>query len=134
MPPASGTFEVEHWLDASHENGVTFSGKVDCLMVGGRTAAFTGVIDKARLHGNVPPEVITEQDVRDLVGSRQGFSVHDQGRGRMDRMGLSWLPDQEHMSRGVPKCQSIAPVVFVDQGDYKVHEWLPPTLYPHGRR
>ncbi|MFC6935811.1 hypothetical protein ACFQHO_39675 [Actinomadura yumaensis] len=64
MPPASGTFEVEHWLDASHENGVTFSGKVDCLMVGGRTAASTGVIDKARLHGNVPPDGCRRRSTR----------------------------------------------------------------------
>ena len=104
-PDARGTFRVSHYLGAE---GGWFSGTVDCLIVGGRTAVVTGVI--------------TASSFPELVGVRRGMTVFDDGR--RDRVGYSWVLDPGS-TESVPKCLSAAPFEWVESGDFKAVEWLP---------
>ncbi|MGP4026255.1 hypothetical protein [Actinomadura sp. 3N407] len=123
VPGTTGTFSVAHYSDKSHKNGVRFWGHVDCLVVGGRTATFTGVIDGAVAFGAGQP------DISGLKGVRRGFSVHDSGKGRPDRLGFSWFMDPGDTTSSA-RCQGPAPFAYVDKGDYRTTEWLPPNVIP----
>jgi len=127
VPGTSGTFTVEHYSDHSHAGGVVLRGHVDCLIVGGGVATFTGVIDKAAAFGTGQP------DVSALVGVRRGFSVADPGHGRPDRIGYSWLIDPEDTTSTLP-CQGPAPFSYVDEGGFHTTEWLPPEVTPGNGR
>jgi hypothetical protein len=122
----TGTFSVAHYSDSSHQHGVKFWGHIDCLVVGGRTAVFTGVIDGAISFGSGQP------DVSALKGVRRGFSVHDSGPGRPDRLGFSWFMDPGDTT-STPQCQGPAPFAYVAKGDYRTTEWLPPAVIPTRR-
>ncbi|TDC81641.1 hypothetical protein E1285_32255 [Actinomadura sp. 7K507] len=53
--------------------------KVDCLLTSPGNATLTAVVTKA------------DEPIKDQIGKRLGFSVHDGGPGgRHDRMGFSW--------------------------------------------
>lgn len=123
VPGTTGSFLVAHYTDESHRSGVKFWGHVDCLLVGGRTATFTGVVDRAISFGEGVP------DVSGLEGVRRGFSVYDSDSGRRDRLGFSWFMDPGDITSS-QKCQGPAPFAYVDKGDYETTEWLPPTLIP----
>lgn len=127
VPGTTGRFLVAHYADRSHESGVRFWGHVDCLVVGGRTATFTGVVDKAISFGEGVP------DVSELEGVRRGFSVYDAGPGRPDRLGFSWFMDPGDLTSS-QKCQGPAPFAYVDKGNFRAVEWLPPESVPEGSR
>jgi len=123
VPGTSGSFFVAHYTDQSHRNGVKFWGHVDCLLVGGRTATFTGVIDHAVSFGEGVP------DVSSFEGVRRGFSVYDSGSRRPDRLGFSWFMDPGS-TESSQQCQGPAPFAYVDKGGYETNEWLPPSAIP----
>lgn len=113
---ATGTFEFAH-LDRPGGAGGWAKGRIDCLVTGGKVATATGVI--------------TETDLKGVKGGRVGFSVHDLGKGKQDRVGYSWGatggPDG---TRKLPKCNSNAPFEKVRKGtgDFAVLPWHP--VYP----
>jgi hypothetical protein len=123
VPGTRGTFTVEHYSDHGHANGVVLRGHVDCLIVGGGVATFTGVIDKATAFG------VGQPDVSSLVGVRRGFSVAHPGHGRRDRIGYSWLINPEDTTSTLP-CQGPAPFSYIDEGGFRTTEWLPPEVTP----
>lgn len=126
VPGTTGRFQVAHYTDESHRSGTRYSGHIDCLIVGGRTATFTGVVDRAISFGEGAP------DVSDLVGVRRGFSVYDAGRGGSDRLGYSWILNAGSTTSS-QKCQGPAPFAYVDAGGYNVTEWLPAQMIPPRR-
>ncbi|MGA4843174.1 Repetin [Streptomyces sp. G45] len=111
---ATGTFEFVH-LDRPGGEGGWAKGRIDCLLTGGKVASATGII--------------TKSNIKKMVGSRVGFSVHDQGKN--DRLGYSWAaiggPDG---TKKLTKCNSAAPFEKVKKGtgDFHVTPWNPP--YP----
>lgn len=123
IPGTTGTFTVAHYLDHSHRVGVRMRGHVDCLVVGGDTATFTGVIDETVSFGAGAP------DISELTGVRRGFSVAHQGHGRPDRLGYSWFLDPGDTTSSQP-CQGPAPFSYVDRGGFRLTEWLPPAVKP----
>ncbi|TDC55052.1 hypothetical protein E1281_14655 [Actinomadura sp. KC345] len=75
---ARGTVKIYH-----HSPGggwtVRSEAKVDCLLTSPGNATLTAVVTKA------------DEPIKDKIGQRLGFSVHDGGPGgRHDRMGFSW--------------------------------------------
>jgi hypothetical protein len=74
---ARGTVKISHH---SPQGGWTIEQEaaVDCLVTSPGNATLTAVVTR----DNHPTE--------DRVGKRYGFSVHDGGTGRHDRMGFSW--------------------------------------------
>lgn len=126
VPGTTGSFTVAHFNDESHRSGVRFWGHVDCLIVGGRTATFSGVIDRAIAFGE------GVLDVSALEGVRRGFSVYDSRPGRPDRLGFSWFMDPGSL-KSTQKCQAPAPFAYVDKGGYETTEWLPPAMVPPGQ-
>lgn len=109
-PDARGTFRVSHYLGAE---GVWFTGRIDCLAVGGPVAIATGVI--------------TASNRTALIGVRRGFSVYDHGR--RDRVGYSWVLDPGS-TESVPMCVSGVPYETVESGDFRTVEWFPPGVLP----
>ena len=105
-PDARGTFKVSHYLGTE---GAWFSGRIDCLAVGGPVAVATGII--------------TASSLKEFIGVRRGFTVYDHGR--HDRVGYSWVLDPGS-TESVPQCVSAAPFETVESGDFKAVEWLPP--------
>ncbi len=109
-PDARGTFRVSHYLAGE---GAWFSGRIDCLAVGGPVAVATGII--------------TASSIPELVGVRRGFTVYDHGR--RDRGGYSWVIDPGS-TESVPLCVSGAPYETVESGDFRTVEWFPPDVLP----
>ncbi|ARX82085.1 MULTISPECIES: Repetin [Streptomyces] len=113
---ATGTFKFVH-LEKPGGKGGWATGRIDCLLTGGKVASATGII--------------TKTNIKEMNGSRVGFSVHDQGRN--DRLGYSWAatggPDG---TKKLTKCNSAAPFEKVKKGtgDFHVTPWNPP--YPEG--
>ncbi|MVO87472.1 Repetin [Streptomyces sp. p1417] len=111
---ATGTFSFVH-LDKPGGKGGWAKGRIDCLLTGGKVASATGVI--------------TKTNIKEIRGSRVGFSVNDQGGN--DRLGYSWGatggPDG---TKKLTKCNSAAPFEKVRKGtgDFRVTPWNPP--YP----
>ncbi len=109
---ATGTFRFVH-LDKPGGKGGWASGRIDCLMTGGKVATATGIIDKTNL-----PEI---------KNRRVGFTVHDTGKGKQDRVGYSWAA--YGATQGQPdtlaKCASSAPYEKVRSGtgDFTVLPW-----------
>ncbi|MBZ4321109.1 hypothetical protein [Streptomyces huiliensis] len=112
---AHGTFRVSHRFGPKWS--ASFSGRIDCLITGGKAAVATGVVTEA--HVVDAPGL---PKVRNLKGKRFGFTVLDEGR--KDRLGYSWALDGLP-TKSVPKCLGSAPFETVEKGDYKVHHWLP---------
>jgi len=109
-PDARGTFRVSHYLGTE---GGWFSGKIDCLVVGGPVAVATGVI--------------TASSYQEFIGVRRGFTVYDHGR--HDRLGYSWVFDPGN-TESVPLCASNAPFETVETGNFRTVEWFPPDILP----
>lgn len=109
-PEARGTFRVSHYLGGE---GGWFSGKIDCLVVGGPVAVATGVI--------------TASSFPEFIGVRRGFTVYDHGR--HDRLGYSWIFDPGS-TESVPLCASNAPFETVESGNFRTVEWFPPDILP----
>lgn len=109
-PDARGTFRVSHYLGTE---GAWFSGRIDCLAVGGPVAVATGIITASSLKG--------------FIGVRRGFTVYDHGR--HDRVGYSWVIDPGS-TESVPLCVSGAPYETVETGDFRTVEWFPPGVLP----
>ncbi|MFI6518414.1 hypothetical protein ACIBF1_22860 [Spirillospora sp. NPDC050679] len=121
---ARGTVKIYHWVRA---NGMTIEAEaaVDCLSTSPGYAAFTAKITK------------TDEDTREWLGRRLGFSVQDAGRdarGRTrDRVGLSWIVsnmDQDAQGQWheakVGTCMAPAPFAPVTKGGFTVrHAELP---------
>ncbi|MFE0105988.1 Repetin [Streptomyces sp. NPDC059009] len=111
---ATGTFRFVH-LEKPGGKGGWAKGRIDCLVTGGKVATATGII--------------TGTNIKEMKGSRVGFSVND--RGAHDRLGYSWAatggPDG---TKKLTKCNSAAPFERVKQGtgDFHVLPWQVP--YP----
>ncbi|MFD9887539.1 Repetin [Streptomyces alboflavus] len=111
---ATGTFKFVH-LEKPGGKGGWATGRIDCLLTGGKVASATGII--------------TKTNIKEMNGSRVGFSVHDQGKN--DRLGYSWAatggPDG---TKKLTKCNSAAPFEKVKKGtgDFHVVPWKVP--YP----
>lgn len=120
---ATGTVRVSHRVVELNVT-VRFEAAVDCLITSPGHAALTAVVTRA------------DEQVRDRVGKRVGFSVHD-GRGG-DRVGFSWVLSGDQNDAGewgparIGTC--LAPGAFspVTVGDVRVrHAGL--TAPPAGR-
>ncbi|GHE67195.1 hypothetical protein GCM10018785_39930 [Streptomyces longispororuber] len=113
---ATGIFRFVH-LDRPGGEGGWAKGRIDCLLTGGKVASATGII--------------TESNIKEIKGSRVGFSVHDQGK--QDRLGYSWAaiggPDG---TKKLTKCTSAAPFEKVKKGtgDFHVLPWKVPYPTP----
>jgi hypothetical protein len=103
LEDARGSFRIEHTVD-----GVLHwaDAEVDCLLTGGPVATFTAVV--------------TDSNVPELVNTRRGLSVYDDGR--RDRVGYSWLDAEQP----VGKCLGAAPFLEARTGDFVVRHWSPP--------
>ncbi|MFI8931855.1 Repetin [Streptomyces sp. NPDC053474] len=113
---ATGTFEFVH-LEKPGGKGGWAKGRIDCLVTGGKVATATGII--------------TETNIKKIDGGRVGFSVHDKGRGKLDRVGYSWAATGRPTGdKKLTKCNSAAPFETVRKGtgDFHVTPWNPP--YP----
>jgi hypothetical protein len=111
---ARGTVRVSHWL-AKENVTVRFEAAVDCLATSPGNAALTAVVTRA------------DEPVKDWVGKRLGFSVHDAGKGGGDRVGFSWsVVNGEQNDKGewqeakVGTCMAPAAYAPVTKGDYTV--------------
>lgn len=101
---ARGTFSFRHI--APTERGYAL-GRIDCLVSGGQVAVATGIV--------------TKTDVKGLKGLRVGFTVHDKGPGKPDRVGYSWAATNDPtVTKDLPPCVSSAPFETVERGDFKV--------------
>ncbi|MCI3929343.1 Repetin [Streptomyces sp. AN091965] len=115
---ATGTFKFVH-LEKPGGKGGWAKGRIDCLVTGGKVATATGII--------------TETNLKEIKGGRVGFSVHDKGPGKLDRLGYSWgATGGPTGDKKLPKCNSAAPFEIVKKGtgDFHVTPWNPP--YPEG--
>ncbi|MEV0441430.1 Repetin [Streptomyces spectabilis] len=115
---ATGTFTFVH-LDKPGGKGGWAKGRIDCLVTGGKVATATGIV--------------TETNLKKIEGGRVGFSIHDKGPGKLDRVGYSWAATGGPTGdKKLPKCNSAAPfeVVKKGTGDFHVTPWHPP--YPEG--
>ena len=122
---ATGTVRVSHRL-AEDGTTVRFEAAVDCLVTSPGNATLTAVVTRA------------DEPVRDWVGKRVGFSVHDGGRddrGRSrDRVGFSWVLAADQDDAGtwgaarVGTCQAPAAFSPVTRGGYTVRhaDLVPP--------
>lgn len=114
---ATGAVRVSHWV-AGLDRTVTFEAAVDCMITSPGNASLTAVVTRA------------DVEVRDWVGKRLGFSVHDGGRdhaGRSrDRVGFSWdlsadqNDDGEWGEARVGLCLAPAAFAPVTRGGYTV--------------
>jgi hypothetical protein len=122
---ATGTVKVSHKL--AHDNTtVTFEAAVDCLITSPGNATLTAIVTRA------------DEPVRDWVGKRLGFSVHDGGRERgghsRDRVGFTWVLSADQNDAGewgearVGTCVAPAPFSPVTRGGYTVRhaDLMPP--------
>lgn len=123
---ATGTVRVSHRL-AQDGTTVRLEAAVDCLITSPGNAALTAVVTR-----------VDDERVRDWIGRRLGFSVHDAGRddrGRSrDRVGFSWVLSADQDETGtwvaarVGTC--LAPAAFspVTRGGYTVRhaDLVPP--------
>lgn len=101
---ARGTFSFRHV--SANERGFA-EGRIDCLSSGGKVAVATGIV--------------TKTDVQDLEGLRIGFTVHDKGPGKPDRLGYSWAGTNDPtVTKDLPPCVSSAPFETVERGDFTV--------------
>ncbi|MFE6779349.1 hypothetical protein [Streptomyces sp. NPDC057676] len=101
---ARGTFGFRH-IGATERGFAT--GRIDCLASGGKVAVATGVVERT--------------DVEGLEGLRIGFTVHDTGRGKPDRVGYSWAGTNDPtLTKDLPPCVSSAPFETVERGDFTV--------------
>lgn len=116
---ATGTVRVSHRLA---DTGVTvrFEAAADCLITSPGYAALTAVVTRA------------DEPVKDWVGKRLGFSVHDGARGG-DRVGFSWVLSADQNEAGewgearIGTCLAPAPFSPVTRGDLRVrHAGLTP--------
>ncbi|MEI5103585.1 hypothetical protein RB200_40135 [Streptomyces sp. PmtG] len=118
---ATGTFKFVH-LDKPGGKGGWAKGRIDCLLTGGKVASATGVITET-----------SDGLMEKAKGGRVGFSVHDKGPGKLDRLGYSWAAaGGPSGDKKLTKCNSAAPfeVVKKGTGDFHVTPWNPP--YPEG--
>ncbi|XRQ05805.1 hypothetical protein ACN3XK_56100 [Actinomadura welshii] len=109
---ARGTVKISHH---SPEGGWTVrsEARVDCLVTSPGNATLTAVVTKA------------DEPIKDQIGKRLGFSVHDGGR--RDRMGFSWSVvngDQDEegtwQQGRVGTCMGPAAFAPVTKGNYVV--------------
>ncbi|MFF0467284.1 hypothetical protein ACFYPX_07525 [Micromonospora zamorensis] len=109
---ATGTVRVAHWLAAENIT-VRFEAAVDCMITSPGHATVTGVVIRA------------DEQARDFVGQRVGFSVQDGGRGR-DRVGFTWSASADQNEAGqwgparVGTCLAPAAFATVTRGNYTV--------------
>ncbi|MFD9910273.1 Repetin [Streptomyces sp. NPDC059063] len=121
---ATGTFKFVH-LDKPGGKGGWAKGRIDCLVTGGKVASATGIITET-----------SDGRMKGAKGGRVGFSVHDLGKGKQDRLGYSWAasptggPDG---TKNLTKCNSAAPFEKVRKGtgDFQVTPWKPPYPEAH---
>lgn len=117
---ATGTFRFVH-LDKPGGEGGWAAGRIDCLMTGGKVATATGVI--------------TDTNVPEIKDKRVGFTVHDKGKAKQDRVGYSWAAYGNTLGQPdtLAKCASSAPYEKVRKGtgDFDVLPWK--FDYPAGR-
>ncbi|KEF06931.1 MULTISPECIES: hypothetical protein [Streptomyces] len=107
---ARGTFAFRH---VGKTTSGWAKGRIDCLVTGGKVAVASGIV--------------TATDVAGLKGKRVGFSVHDRGPGRADRLGYSWASTNDPTAtKDLPKCVSSAPFETVERGDFTVVPWEVP--------
>ena len=85
---------------------VTLKGAVDCLMVSGSIATFSGRVTT----------VVPAAAASTWLGHRVGFSVADQGH--HDGFGWSWMTG--HVGSDVAPCLSTAPFLRADSGNLVV--------------
>lgn len=119
---ATGTFKFVH-LDKPGGRGGWAKGRIDCLVTGGKVASATGIITET-----------SDGLMEKVKGGRVGFSVHDKGPGKLDRLGYSWgATGGPTGDKKLPRCNSAAPfeVVKKGTGDFHVTPWHPP--YPEAR-
>ncbi|MER7345094.1 Repetin [Streptomyces aurantiacus] len=116
---ATGTFKFVH-LEKPGGKGGWAKGRIDCLVTGGKVATTTGIITETS------PGLMEK-----TRGGRVGFSVHDTGKDKLDRVGYSWAATGGPTGdKKLPKCNSAAPFEKVKQGtgDFHVVPWKVP--YP----
>lgn len=109
---ATGTVRVAHRLAGT---GITvrFEAAVDCMITSPGHATLTAVVTRA------------DEQARDFVGKRVGFSVQDRGRGR-DRVGFTWAASADQNEAGqwgpsrIGTCLAPAAFARVVRGDYTV--------------
>ncbi|MFI0355124.1 hypothetical protein [Actinomadura sp. 9N407] len=115
---ATGTVKVSHYLD-SEDKTVRFEAVVDCMTTSPGNAALTAKVVRG------------DDEVKEWVGKRLGFSVQDAGKdhkGRsQDRVGLSWVVGNavendkgEWVEGTVGTCQAPAAFAPVTRGGYTV--------------
>ncbi|TYB40832.1 hypothetical protein [Actinomadura chibensis] len=111
---ARGTVQISHH---SPREGwtVTSKAKVDCLVTSPGNATLTAVVYAA------------DEPIKDWIGKRLGFSVHDGRGGEPDRMGFSWAVvngvqnDKGEWEEGkVGTCMGPAAFAPVTKGGYRV--------------
>ncbi|MCO1593968.1 hypothetical protein M8C17_02210 [Micromonospora sp. RHAY321] len=119
---ATGTVRVAHWL-ATDNITVRFEAAVDCMITSPGHATLTAIVTRA------------DEEARDFLGKRVGFSVQDGGRGR-DRVGFTWSASADQNEAGqwgpsrIGTCLAPAAFATVTRGNYTVrHAELtaPPT-------
>ncbi|MFJ2772607.1 Repetin [Streptomyces sp. NPDC087300] len=119
---ATGTFRFVHADRPGQPDAPYAEGRIDCLMTGGKVATATGVITRTNLPG--------------IKDKRVGFTVHDKGSGKPDRVGYSWAPygGTQGQPDTLAKCASSAPYeqVRAGTGDFHVLPWK--FDYPTGGR
>jgi len=109
---ATGTVRVSHWV-AAEKITVRFEAAVDCMITSPGHATLTAIVTRA------------DEQARDFVGKRVGFSVQDGGRGR-DRVGFSWSASADQNEAGqwgpsrIGTCLAPAAFATVTRGDYTV--------------
>jgi hypothetical protein len=115
---ARGTVKISHYV-AEQKITVRAEGDVECLVTGPRSATLTAIVTKA------------DPLVKDMIGTRVGFSVYDGGEDRAgrshDRVGFSWdLVNLDQNDKGelqtakVGTCMAPAPFAPVTKGGYTV--------------
>ncbi|WP_171168980.1 hypothetical protein [Streptomyces sp. I05A-00742] len=115
LDKARGTVRVSHHI--GKDWGGYFTGRIDCLVTGGKVAVATAVVTEA--HFESAPGL---PKIGNIKGKRFGFTVLDEGQ--KDRLGYSWALDGLPRN-SVPKCLGSAPFETLEKGDYKVHHWMP---------
>lgn len=109
---ATGTVRVAHRVAAQNIT-VRFEAAVDCMITSPGHATLTAIVTRA------------DQQARDFLGKRVGFSVQDGGRGP-DRVGFTWSAsaDQDESGQWGPSrigtCLAPAAFATVTRGDYRV--------------
>ncbi|MGW5414810.1 hypothetical protein [Actinomadura geliboluensis] len=112
---ARGTVKISHHSPTEGWT-VRSEARVDCLLTSPGNATLTAVVTKA------------DEPIKDQIGKRLGFSVHDGGPGgRHDRMGFSWsvVNGVENGEGGweegkVGTCMGPAAFAPVTKGNYNV--------------